>query len=544
MKTLITTILMAATLATAHAETLIGHEVRLDSHGKLLPWVKDKSPYAHVVELGWNTLKTWPEDWNGLKTYYSYSRYDGFSKENPFRGVWWAHNPAGLAAMLTSGALPYYAYSGDEGVIHNIIRQLLDHHLANGTTSPDDAWASVPYATGMPGEKQYRGGDDTKFCWKSEPCGRGDGVGFIEPDKVGELGHAYLQFHKFTGEQKYLDAALSNANALAKHVRQGDATHSPWPFRVDAKTGTKIREEYTSNVIFAIMLFDDLIKMKQGDVPAYQRARKLAWDWMMEFPMKTGHWQAYFEDIPIFSTPGENLNQYSALETARYLMMHPELDPEWRAHARTLIDFVVRTFAIDWESRHGWERGIQYGAEVISEQFNDMAKMGSHTARYASIQALWYELTGDRDAYERAYRSLNWATYSCDERGIVKVGPNDDEGYWFSDGYGDYMKHFQFAMGSIPEWAPKAENHILRSSSMITHVNYSEKVITYSTYDADSVEVIKTKALPRIVIAGEEALLKDDSRGLESYSVSQLPDGAYRVEIRHRGAQDVRILLL
>ena len=51
------------------------------------------------------------------------------------------------------------------------------------------------------------------------------------------------------------------------------------------------------------------------------------------------------------------------------------------------------------------EKGLQWGAEVLSEQVNDMDKMSSHTARYASVRALWYEVTGDR-GFQRARLSF------------------------------------------------------------------------------------------------------------------------------------------
>ena len=35
-----------------------------------------------------------------------------------------------------------------------------------------------------------------------------------------------------------------------------------------------------------------------------------------------------------------------------------------------------------------------------------MDKMSSHTARYASVRALWYEVSGDLDSRERAFRSF------------------------------------------------------------------------------------------------------------------------------------------
>jgi hypothetical protein len=84
----------------------------------------------------------------------------------------------------------------------------------------------------------------------------------------------------------------------------------------------------------------------------------------------------------------------------------------------------------------------QWGAEVLSEQVNDMDKMSSHTARYASVRALWYEVTGDLDSKERAFRSFNWATYSSREDGLVQTSLEEPTGFWFSDGYGDYHAPF------------------------------------------------------------------------------------------------------
>ena len=31
----------------------------------------------------------------------------------------------------------------------------------------------------------------------------------------------------------------------------------------------------------------------------------------------------------------DNMNQVIPLEFARYILLHPEKDPEWRAHARS-----------------------------------------------------------------------------------------------------------------------------------------------------------------------------------------------------------------
>jgi len=51
---------------------------------------------------------------------------------------------------------------------------------------------------------------------------------------------------------------------LAQKIRPCDATHSPWPFRVDVRDG-RVIEEYTSHWIPAIRLFDELTRIGRID---------------------------------------------------------------------------------------------------------------------------------------------------------------------------------------------------------------------------------------------------------------------------------------
>src|SRR5262249_26178953 len=150
----------------------------------------------------------------------------------------------------------------------------------------------------------------------------------------------------------------------------------------------------------------------------------------------------------------------NAAETARYLLRHPEMDPNWQTHVSGIISWIESRFATP-----------QHGANAIAEQVLDTFLMGSHTSRYASLNAQYYEATGDANAKEKAYRSLNWASYMCGTDGIVIDGPQPN-GIWFTDGYGDYIKHFMEAMGAVPEWSPPAQNHLLRSTSVVQNVQY------------------------------------------------------------------------
>ena len=506
-------------VASASPELIAGRPVRLDEQHKLLSWSRAGSPYALVARLAWQALETkFPVQDNGVETWLAWSRFD----PTTFEGVSWPHNPAGLYAMLADSAARWYAFSGDWAAV-DLTHKALDYQLEHGTTPPDWDWARVPYASAGAGDVDYRGADD-EWC---DFCGRGDGIGVIEPDKVGELGYAYLQFHELTGEVRYRDAAIACADALAKHLRAGDETHSPWPFRVYARTNVA-REEYTSNVIGAIDLLDGLSRLSLGDSRSYARARAVALAWLLRVPVTNDGWSGYFEDIEIQPDPWANPNQYSALRTATWLIAHPDDDPKWRQHAAHLIAWATDAFGGDTAS----ERGTQWGATVMSEQAADRVKMGSHTARLGAASALWYEATGDVAARERAARSLNWATYVCDDRGVVAVGNEKNEGWWFTDGYGDYTRHFLVAMAAVPEWAPPGELHLLRSSSVVTHIEYERNRASWSTFSKDATDTLRAPSRPTSVTAAGAVLKEQPSRDGE-YAVRPLASGDVLVRVHH-----------
>jgi len=533
-------------VANASGPSLFDHPVRLDASGKLLSWIPGDAPYATLIRRAWAAFERIPVQPNGYRTYFTNPTFYGSTtgEHKQFAGRDWYHNPAGLFTMLTDGALLYYAYSGDRLVLDRV-REALDHQIKNGTTDRTDAWSQVPFASSDPGNPIYRGAFDPRYEADNKPHGRGDGVGFLEPDKVGEMGFAYLSFFEATGERHYLRAALHCADALAKNVQLGDAGHSPWAFRVDAKTDRVVREPYTANTIGPIRLFDEFIRIGIGPTAGYRKARQIAWNWLMTYPMRNNVWTQYFEDVLTYNDYRENINQYSPLETARYLLQHPEFDPNWKVDAKKLIDWVTVHFAKDSTTMGGLpEKGNQWGAEAVSEQVNDMDKMSSHTSRFASVLALWYEKTGDLSAKERAMRSFNWATYSARESGLTKTSIDEGTGYWFSDGYGDYMRHFQRGMASVPDWAPANENHILGSISVVSNVTYGKDRIRFTTFDRSSSEVLKLQRRPKSVTEGGKTLtpLAKNQKG-RGYSVTAASSGGFIVRISHRDSRTVEIRL-
>jgi hypothetical protein len=126
----------------------------------------------------------------------------------------------------------------------------------------------------------------------------------------------------------------------------------------------------------------------------------------------------------------------------------------------------------------------------------------------------------------------------CHENGVVNVGPNE-QSVWFSDGYGDYIRHFMAGLGSVPEWAPPGENHLLRSTSIVRSVSYLPEEINYQTFDDDSTEVLRLNFTPRRVTADGKEIPKRNDLAAPGWTFEE----RQRVlRIRHEGSHTVRVL--
>jgi hypothetical protein len=310
------------------------------------------------------------------------------------------------------------------------------------------------------------------------------GKGFLQPDKAGSLGANLLILYKKTGNTRYLNAAIKIADTLAARVIPGDASNSPWPFRVNAVTG-KIAQQvykgklyiasYTSNWSPTLQLFGGLEELKEGNRSEYHRAASLVTAWLKKYPLVTNAWGPFFEDVGEYSDTEINADTMAA-----YILEHPEWDRNGQAHAEAILKWTE-----DRLGNHSFEK-LQ--VTPINEQTAYLVPGNSHTARHGSVELLYCEKTGDDTRKQQAIRRLNWATYSVDADGENRY-PNDD--VWLTDGYGDYVRHYLRAMASMPELAPNDQNHLLATSSVVQSIEYSAEKITYRKFDANSTDRIK-----------------------------------------------------
>ena len=370
-------------VSTVDASSIAGRPVALDSEGKLLPWPMPENigySYSDYFLTQWTIV--W-DQYNRDRLQYLYCCFD-FDRTTYelIPDKHWANSTGYLRAMMQGLIERLYPYTGDPHTIE-FLENFVDYELEHGLTPEGYAWSQVPYPSANPGALRYSG-------WSQH------GEDFVEPHVVGEDGYAYLRLYEMTGNTKYLQAAIRCAEALVKNYKPGNADISPWPYRCFARDGSiagnKTMFPYSANVVEPIMLFDELIRLNQGDVASYKRVRAGAWDWLMKYPMQNNVWVGYFEDVQ--ASMG-NMNQVIPLEFARYVLLHPEKDPEWREHARQLIEWVKTT--------PKWPKYIVHGALITTEQGNGKnfccnlpnQCCDSHSSRLAAVEALYYAKTGD-----------------------------------------------------------------------------------------------------------------------------------------------------
>jgi hypothetical protein len=190
--------------------------------------------------------------------YYSNVQHDGTPFPNSIDRF--VSYPAFHHALLIRSFLGYWRYAEDARALAEAVK-LADWNIAHSTPG-DWAYDSLPYSTFQ----------------EKKPGGFRDKTGLM-PDKAAIMALAYLQLHEATREARFLRAAEAIGMTLSKRQRP----NGTWPFRVDPKT-EQVIEDYSSSVIHAVMLFEALDKRNGNH--HYQANRDLAWQWLLNGPIK------------------------------------------------------------------------------------------------------------------------------------------------------------------------------------------------------------------------------------------------------------------
>ena len=414
-------LLLAVLLA---AEPISNHAAVRDAHGILQPW----TPWRDAIrrEVDWY-LKCPVEHGYPRFVYTTFldGNYEPIDKRPSFIPA--TQNGTGILSYLK-----YYRFTGSENHKLLAMARSMGDYLVKESNTPDEG--KYPRFTRSTGWR-------ARFPQPPDAGSQDDRPYEIQPDKGGLAGYALLMLYRETHDQRYLDQALQNARVLAANMGNGDANRSPWPFRADYRTG-EYRGMVSGNMSFILRLFDELMASGYREFAA---PREKLWTWIRDYQIpnaaKDGMlWVEFFED----HHESDNRTAWSPLNLARYLIEKREaVDPQWKEHARTLIEFVMRTFT-----------SVHSGVLVCGEQDHDRQPWGGINSTFGAVLALYSKATGSDEFKGLAWQAINYTLYAVDDDGCPSDGSWKPKGRggWQEDAHTDKLHNIVDALTAYPEW--------------------------------------------------------------------------------------------
>jgi hypothetical protein len=396
-------------------------EVKRDSQGKLLPLQSYdqtmRRGMAFLLEDHLKWFKGAPEtlvDESGMTqmpwVYYSNLQHDG--RPFPHSVDRFVSYPAFHHALMIRTLINYSKYADDSRALKQAV-ELADWNIAHSTPG-DWPYAHLPWST----------------FEEKKPGGFRDKTGLM-PDKAAIMALAYIDLHKASGEARFLNAAGKIADTLNARQRP----NGTWPFRVDPKS-EKVIEEYSSSVIYAVMLFERLDAANGND--HYKAKRDLTWSWLLNGPIKTKEFRGFYEDIP--PSPKGRTN-YDCLDTIRYLLANRTENNGYLDIAMDLNDWIEEVFL---DKIRGFEP-----AGGIREQLQCNVVMGIHSLNWASMLNELGRATDNHGMQQRAIQTANYTTYYLQPDNRIVVGFQYHQ-WWYSCHVGVVLYLLDFAENPEP----------------------------------------------------------------------------------------------
>ena len=403
-----------------HQVTIGNHTAMYDDKGMLLPWMSWQA--AIDKEMQWY-LKSPVE--HGYPNFIWMTFMDGNFQPDINRKDF---IPATQNGMGIISYLKYYKYTGSSNAA--ILKQAIsmgDYLVKESNTPNEGRYPGFTRSTGIA----------ASFPQPANCGTQGDKPYEIEPDKGGIAGYALVLLYDETKDKKYLDQAVHNATILAANMIQSDSVRSPWPFRVDYRTGEG-RGATSGDMVYILRLFDVLHDM---GYPAFDSARKQLWNWIQDYQLpdlsKQGKlWENFFED----HDESNDRTAWAPLNMARYLLEKKEkLDTAWQQHAHDLIEFVNRNFT-----------SIRQGVTICGEQDHDKDPWGGILSTYGAVLMMYTVATGSDEYKSLGTQALNFVTYALNDDGC----PCEQAGYacrggWQEDAHTDKIHNFIDALEAV-----------------------------------------------------------------------------------------------
>jgi hypothetical protein len=402
---------------------IAGHGARFDSRGRLLPWIS----WNVALEREMRFYRQCPLD-HGYPRFVLATFLDGEWTPDPLRTD---TIPATQNGMGILSYLKYHAWSGGQEPAYLQTARFMGDYLVRESLTPDEG--RYPSFTRSTGKRD-------QFPLSADCGAQSDRPFEIEPDKGGIAGYALELLYEATSERRYLEQALHNARVLTSNQASGDALRSPWPFRVDYRSGEG-RGPVAGNMTYILRLYDALLAQGYQEFSA---PRASLWTWILRHQIPSAAadgalFAQFFED---HDTP-TNRTAWGPLNLARYMLEKRELLHEgWRGAADTLIEFVRREFT-----------HREFGVLVCHEQDEDHQAWGGINSTYGAVLALYAKATDSPGLADEACEALDFTLYSIDTEGRPRdVATKPAPGGWQEDAHTDVIHNYVDALRAYPEW--------------------------------------------------------------------------------------------
>ncbi len=528
------------------AKRYFAHEAVEDRFGVIAPWYRGQNgQFDFRVRVSEETLKRYP--WTGPGQAVMPAPHfifngtwaidkDGTISVNPDLKDWDNGDIGQRSFGLLLSQIDYYRYSGDPAAI-GIISMTADFVLDYCLTPADHPWPRFFISCPTKG-KAY---------------GQADPRGFIQLDICAYVGCGLVSAYKVTGNTRYWEAAKHWADLLAERRNRNPGSASPWPRwanpeDVPAKDGTGgiwgPANVQTGGVALVLRFLDDVIrtgyKGRDGDlVKARDEGDKYIRDVLLpEWSRDPTFGHCYWD----WANPVYTFGVASFI--THYMMSRPEAFPNWRNDVRNIMSLAFCRLSVSPESMGG----VYSGAWAIPEASNCCGKSLQYpVTATAAVFARYAALTDDPWAKEIARREAILWTYDMHETGVIEDlidGGIVVAATWFNCGHTWPFRCLLEHMAWQPELTGAGrENHVMRSSSVVTAVRYGKGEVTYRTYDAvaPTEDVLRLAFTPKSVSAGGGLLPRRDTLSENGYMVKPLPNGDCIVTIRHDGLLEVRV---
>jgi hypothetical protein len=402
---------------------IAGHPAIVDAEGRLTPWTS----WNRALDLAMSFYRQCPWD-RGYPRFAYVTFLDADWTPSADRADTIPSTQIGMGIL---SYLKYAQLRGERGDKSLSIARGMGDYLVNEALTPKSG--KYPSFTRSTGKRDC-------FPLPDDAGSQADRPFEIEPDKGGVAGYALALLAEATGERKYLDQALQNARVLAANQREGDAFHSPWPFRADFRTGEG-RGPVSGNTAYILRLYDELIAQGFGEFSA---SREALWSWITgyQMPSALGDGSLFAQFFEDHDTP-TNRTAWAPLNLARYLLEQKgSLYRDWRTDCDALIDFVRRTFT-----------HTEFGVTVCHEQDEDHQAWGGVVSTYGAVLAMYAKAVGSAALAAEAREALTFALYSIDEQGRPRdLFLKADPGGWQEDAHTDVVHNVIDALRENPEW--------------------------------------------------------------------------------------------